>query len=128
MVKRSRSGSGVFAAARSRCEGRNTGVRSPTIDANGLRSVMARVHADARGDAGLHHSLCHHDPRRAIRLGIPVSTVFQSYPHCGAVPDMAINNNIPVLRKCWVQPIIQYDLHISILSDVGGRVLSQENS
>lgn len=41
---------------------------------------------------------------------------------------MAINNDIPILRKCWVQPIIQYDLHISILPDVGGRILPQENS
>ena len=64
MVKRAAGlGSGVYAAARFRCERRNTfGVRSPTIDANGLRSVMARVQADARCDAGLHHSLCHHDP------------------------------------------------------------------
>lgn len=44
------------------------------------------------------------------------------------ISDMAINNNISVLWKCWIQSIIQYDLHISILSYVGGRILPQENS
>lgn len=73
-------GCGVCAAARSRCEGRDTGVRSPTIDANGLRSVMARVHADARGDAGLHHRLCHHDPRRGIYLAPFSSPPFSPFP------------------------------------------------
>lgn len=87
MVKRAAGlESGVYVAARSWCERRNTfGVRSPTIDANGLRSIMARIQADARGDAGLHHSLRHHDPCCAIRLGIPISTVFQSYSYCGEI-------------------------------------------
>lgn len=60
--KRIRSGE----SAAARFQGRNTGVRSPIINANGLRSIMAWVHADARGDAGLHHSLCHHDSCRGI--------------------------------------------------------------
>lgn len=67
MVKRTGIRSGRSAAARSRYEGRDTGGESLIIGANGaLRSAMARVHADARRDASLHYSLCHHDPRRGI--------------------------------------------------------------
>jgi len=58
--------SGESVAAKSRCEEKNRGGQSPIIGANGLRSAMARVHADARGDAGLHYSLCCHDTRRGI--------------------------------------------------------------
>ena len=89
---------------------------------------MARVHADACGDAGLHDSLCHHDPCRAIGLGVPISTVFQSYSHRGTVPDMAVNNDILVFWEYWVQSTVQYDIYISILPYVGRRILSQENS
>lgn len=108
-------------------EGISGGV-SPHIGANGLRSVMARIHANARGDAGLHHSLCHHNSCRATGLGISVPTIFQSYSYCGTVSDMAINNNVPVFRECRFQPVIQYDLYVSVLPHAGGRILSQENS
>lgn len=41
---------------------------------------------------------------------------------------MAVNNDILVFREYWIQPTVQYDIHISILPYVGRRIFSQENS
>lgn len=44
------------------------------------------------------------------------------------ITDMAVNNNILVFWKYWIQSVVQYDIHISILPYVGRRIFSQENS
>lgn len=44
------------------------------------------------------------------------------------ITDMAINNNILVFWKYWIQSVVQHDIYISVLPYVGRRIFSQENS
>jgi len=44
------------------------------------------------------------------------------------ISDMAISNNVPIFRECWIQPVIQHDLYISLLPYARRGIFSQENS
>ena len=83
---------------------------------------------NASSDPSLHHSLCFDDHGRPTGPSKPVSTVLQSSAGMDQVPVLANVDHLPVLRHIWLQFLLQYDLYLPVLPNVGGKFVPGTNS
>jgi len=88
----------------------------------------AGIFWDAPSDKSLHHSLCINNNVCAIGPFIAISIVFQPNFSVEKLPIMAVTDHISVFWNIWFQLFFQHDFHIPILSNVGGKFVSWENS
>ena len=93
---------------------------SGLIQASNVPPPDLGLPGDAASHQGLHLGLRHHDPRRPTGGRVTFPALLQPPPHHKTVAALEDRHHLSLLRSFRLQLSVQPDLHLPLLSDVGG--------